>query len=139
MNEMHVIRNTQEDLYVASNFFYVYSDAQFPLRHPATSFLDNIIWRLSCLSPTTNRTAHLWMTTPFLCLTSKHYFCYTYGDAYSTQTFNNALIVATYIPLRNLAAKIPSQLNNYFLPSFLPSYETCSMKVRFILAAIKPS
>ena len=37
----------------------------------------------------------------------------------SAQTFNNALIVATHISHRHLAAKIPSQLHNYFLPSFL--------------------
>ena len=37
----------------------------------------------------------------------------------STQTFNNALTGATHILLRHLAAKIPSQFHNYFLPSFL--------------------
>ena len=42
------------------------------LRHPATSFMDNIIWRLSCHSPTTTRTTHLWVTTSFLSLNSKH-------------------------------------------------------------------
>ena len=136
---MHVIRHLQEHLYVASNFCYVYIDAQFSLGHPATSFLDNIFWRLSCLSSTKTNTTHLWVTTSFLSLNSKHDFCYTYGDAYSAQTFNNALTVATHILLRHLAAKIPSQLNNYFLLSFLPSYESCSIKVPFILAAVKPS
>ena len=93
------------------------------LRHPATSFLGNIFLRLSCFSPTTTRTTHLWVTTSFLSLTIKHDFCYTYGDAYSTQTFNNALTVATHLLLRHLAAKIPSQLNNFsFLDSFLPSF-----------------
>ena len=56
-----------------------------------------------------------------LVLYQKTRFCYTYGDAYSAQTFNNALTIAMHIPLRHLAAKIPSQLNNYFLPSFLPT------------------
>ena len=93
------------------------------------------LWRLSCLSPTVTRTTHLWTTTSFLSFTSKHDFCYIYGDAYFAQTFNNALTVATHISLRHLAAAIPSQLNRYFLPS----YETCSIKVPFILAAIKPS
>ena len=41
-------------------------------RHPATSFLGNIISRLSCHSPTTTRTTHLWVTTSFLSLNSKH-------------------------------------------------------------------
>ena len=50
------------------------------------------------------------------------------------QTFSIALTVATHISLRHLAAIIPSQLNY-----FLPSYETSSIKVPFILAAIKPS
>ena len=49
------------------------------------------------------------------------------------------LHLTMHISLRHLAAKIPSQLHNYFLPSFLPSYETCSIEVPFILAAIKPS
>ena len=52
---------------------------------------------------------------------------------YLTQTFNNALTVATHISVKHLAAKIPSQLHNYFLPS----YETSHIKVPFIHAAIK--
>ena len=51
------------------------------------------------------------------------------------QTFNNALTVATHILLSHLAAKIPSQLHN----CFLPSYETSSIKVPFIMATIKLS
>ena len=38
--------------------------------------------------------------------------------------------------LRHLAAIIPSQLNNYSLSSFLPSFETWSIIVPFILAVI---
>ena len=41
-----------------------------------------------------------------------------YGDAYSAQTFSIALTVVTHIPLRHLVAIIPSQTNDYFLPSF---------------------
>ena len=52
----------------------------FSLRHPATSSLGKIFWRLSCFSPTTTRTTHSWVTTSFLSLTSKHDLCYTYGD-----------------------------------------------------------
>ena len=33
------------------------------LRHSATTFLSNLFWRLSCLSPTTTRPTHLWVTT----------------------------------------------------------------------------
>ena len=51
------------------------------------------------------------------------------------QTFSIALTVTMHILLRHLAAIIPSQFNNYFLPS----YKTCSIKALFILAAIKPS
>ena len=58
---------------------------------------------------------------------------------YLTQTFNNALSVATHISLKHLAAKIPPQLHNYFLPSFLPSHETSRIKLPFILAVIKTS
>ena len=38
---------------------------------------------------------------------------------YLTQTFNNALPLTMHISLRHLAAKMPSQLHNSFLPSFL--------------------
>ena len=38
---------------------------------------------------------------------------------YVTHTFNNALTWPIHFLLRHLAAKIPSQLHNYFLPSFL--------------------
>ena len=58
------------------------------LRHPATSFLGNIIGRLSCLSPTATKTTHLWVLTSFLSLNSKHDFCYVYSDAHSAQTFS---------------------------------------------------
>ena len=34
----------------------------------------------TCFSPQTTRTTHPWVTTSFLSLTSKHDFCYTYGD-----------------------------------------------------------
>ena len=50
------------------------------LKHPATSSLGNIFWRHSHFSPQTTRTTHSWMTTTFLSLTSKHNFCYTYGN-----------------------------------------------------------
>ena len=106
-----------------------------PLRHPATSFLGNLFWRPSCLSPTVTRTTHLWVTTSFLSLNNKHDFCYVYSDALPSQTFSIALTVAMHIPLSHLPAIIPSQLHNYFLPS----YKTFSIKVPFIMAAIKPS
>ena len=136
---MHVICHLREHIYVASNFCYVNSDAQFrsdiQLPYSWATFSGDI----SCLSPTTTRTTHFWVTTSFLSLNSKHGFCYIYSDAYSAHTFRIALTVATHIPLRHLATIIPSQLNNYLLPSFLPSYETCSIKVPFILTAIKLS
>ena len=89
------------------------------LRHPATSFLGNLFWRPSCLALTATRTTHLWVTTSLLSLNSKHDFCYVYSDAYSAQTFSIDLTVETHILLWHLAANIPSQLHNYFLPPFL--------------------
>ena len=86
-------------------------------------------------SPTATTTTHLWVTTSFLSINSKQDFCYVYSDAYSAQTFSIALTVVTHISLWHLAAIVPFQLNNYFLPS----YETCSRKAPFILVAIKPS
>ena len=54
---------------------------------------------------------------------------------YLTHTFNNALTVTLHISLKHLAAKIPYQLHNYFLPSFL---DTCSINVNLLFhAAIK--
>ena len=50
------------------------------LRHPSTSSLGNIFWRHSLFSPQKTRTTHSWTTTTFLSSTSKHDFCYTYGD-----------------------------------------------------------
>ena len=38
---------------------------------------------------------------------------------YLTHTFNNTLTITLHISLRHLAAKMPSHLHNYFLPSFL--------------------
>ena len=40
---------------------------------------------------------------------------------YLTQTFNNALTVTMHISLWHLVAKMPSQLHNSFLPSFIPT------------------
>ena len=57
---------------------------------------------------------------------------------YLTHTFNNALTVMLHISLKHLATKIPYQLHNYYLPSFLPSDETCSINVNPLFnAAIK--
>ena len=50
------------------------------LRHPTTSSLGYIFLRHSRFSPQTTRTTHSWTTKTFLFLTSKHDFCYTYGD-----------------------------------------------------------
>ena len=61
------------------------------LWHPATSFLGNPFWRLSCLSPTATRTTHLWLTTSFPSLNSRRDFCYVYSDAHSAQPFSIAL------------------------------------------------
>ena len=89
------------------------------LRHPATLFLGNLFWRPSCLSPSVTRTPHLWVTSSFLSLNSKHDFYYVYSGANTAQTFSIALTIATHNSLKHLAAIIPSQLNNYFLLSFL--------------------
>ena len=66
-----------------------------PLRHSAASFLDNLFWRPSCLSPIATRTTHLWVTTSFQSLNSKHNFCYIYSEVYPAQTtshFNSAYL-----------------------------------------------
>ena len=42
----------------------------------------------TCFSPQTTRTTHSWTTTTFLFLTSKHDFCYTYGDHTNKLTYS---------------------------------------------------
>ena len=78
--------------------------------HNPAQTSSNLFWRPSCLSLTAIRTTHLWVTTSSLSLNRKYDFCYVYSIA---------LTVATHILLWHLAAIIPSQLNNYFLPPFL--------------------
>ena len=89
---------------------------KIPLGHPVTSSLGNIFWRHSHFSPQTTRTSHPWATTSFLSLTSKQDFCYT---TISHSHIQQCLNLATHISLRQIAAKIPSQLYDNFLPSFL--------------------
>ena len=101
---------------------------KIPLRQPATSSLGNIFWRHSRFSPQTTRTTRSWATASFLSLTSKHDLCYIIRHSHIQQCLN----LTMHISLRHLAAKMPSQLYNNFislLPSFLPSYETCSITV----------
>ena len=98
------------------------------LRHSATSFLDNLFWRPSCLSPAATRTTHLWVTTSFLSLNSKHDFCYIYSEAYPTQTtsqFNSAYLFWRPLFLTPKSTGLPTTGNmpkcllNPFIPVFL--------------------
>ena len=115
---------------------------KIPLRHPATSSLGNIFWRHSHFSPQTTRTTHSLTTTTFLSLTSKHDFA-TPMATISLSHIQQCLNLATHISLRQIAAKIPSQLHNDFLPSFLPYLLTYFLRdlqhkrKTFIHAAIK--
>ena len=114
---------------------------KIPLRQPATSSLGNIFWRHSHFSPQMTRTTHSWTTKTFQSSTSKHDFCYTMATI-SHSHIQQCLKLTMHFSLRHLAAKMPSQLyNNFisFLPSFLPSFETCSINVKPLFhAAIKP-
>ena len=51
---------------------------------------------------------------------------------YLAHTFNNPLTVTLHISLKHLAAKIPYQLHNYFLPF----YETCSISINPLFQAV---
>ena len=129
---MNSIRLTQEQLHVTSKIGYVDCDTKFcsdiQLLHPRATFSsppnnqDHTFmgdYIIPVLNQQTRPLQHLWR--PYL-----------------TQTFNNALTVTQHISLKHLAAKMPSQLHNSFLPSFLPSFETCSINVNPLFhAAIK--
>ena len=96
--------------------------------HSVTSSLGNIFWRtFTLLSP--NNQDHTFMGDHIiLALNQKTRLLLHLWRPYLTHTFNNALTVTLHISLNHLAAKIPYQLHNYF-PSFLSSYETCSINV----------
>ena len=86
---------------------------KIPLRHPATSSLGNIFWRHSHFSPQTTRTTHPWATTSFMSLTSKHDFCYTYGDH----------ILLTHSTLNSITISfIPSCVNCRINVNLFPRY-----------------
>ena len=55
----------------------------------------------------------------------EHTFMSDYIIPVHNQQTQPLLHPTIHISLRHLTARIPSQLHNYFLPSFLPSYETC--------------
>ena len=129
---MHLICHLQEHLYVASNFCYVYSDVQFrnsdliPGQHYLETFMPFFY----------SNQDHTFMGDYFIpVLKQQTRLLLCLSRRISAQTFSIALAVAMHIPLRHLAAIIPSQLNN----DFLPSYETCSINVPFILGVIKLS
>ena len=91
------------------------------------------------LLPKTTRTTNSWVTITFLSSTSKHDFCYTYGDI-SHSHIQQCLNLTMHFSLRHLAAKMLSQFYNNFIsfPYFFPSYETCSINVNPLFhAAIK--
>ena len=95
---------------------------QNSLRHPVTSSLGNIFWRtVALLSP--NNQDHTFMGDYIIpVLNQQTRLLLHLGRPYLTHTFDNALTVTLHISLKHLAAKIPYQLHNYFLPSFLPSF-----------------
>ena len=130
MNSIHLI---QEQLYAPSNFGYIACDAKFrsdiQLLHPWVTFSGDIHD-----SPPNNQD-HTFMgdyTIPVLNQQTR--LLLHLRRPYLTHTFNNALTVTLHISLKHLAAKIPYQLHNPFLPSF----ETGSINVNPLFhAAIK--
>ena len=130
---MNSIRLTQEQLYITPKIGYVDCDAKFrsdiQLLHLWAKFSGDI--------HETTRTTNSSVTTTFLSSTSKHNFCYTYADI-SHSHIQHCLNLTMHFSPKHLATKMPSQLYNNFLPSFLPSYETCSISVNpLFYAAIK--
>ena len=130
---MNSICLTQEQLYVISKIGYVDCDAKFcsdiQLLHPLATFSGDIH-----ASPQNNHD-HTFMGDYIIPVLNRQTRLLLHlWRPYLTHTFNNALNVTLLISLKHLAAKIPSQLLNYFLPS----YETCSINVNpLIHAAIK--
>ena len=123
---MHGISHTQEHLYVASNFCSVHSDAQYrsdiQLPHSWTILSGDFH---ATLRQQPGPHIYGWANPTFATPMETHT---------SAQTFNSALTLATHISLRHLAARIPSQLHNYFLPSY-----DLQHKSTLFMAVIKPS
>ena len=93
---------------------------KIPLRHPAPSSLGNIFWRHSLVSLSPNHQDHTFMDDDNVpALNQQTRLLLHLWRPYLTHTFNNALTVTLHVLLKHLAAKIPSQLHHYFLPSFL--------------------
>ena len=73
------------------------------LRHPAISFLGNIFWE-TFMPLSYNNQDHTFMGDYIIPVPqpANMNFAASMGDAYLAQTFDNALTVATHIPLRHL-------------------------------------
>ena len=121
---MNSIRLAQEQLSVASNFGYVDCNAKFrsdiQLLYPWATFSGDIH-----ASPPNNQD-HTFMGDYIIPVLNQQTRLLLHPwRPYLTHTFNNALTLTMHISLKHLAAKIPYQLHNYFLPS----NETCSINV----------
>ena len=90
----------------------------------ATSSLGNIFWRHSRFSPKQPKPQiHGWLHR--FCPQTANDFCYTMASI-SPSYIQQCLNLTMHFSLRHLAAKMLSQLYNYFIsfPYFFPSYET---------------
>ena len=83
---------------------------------------------LETFMPFSYRTTHLWVTTSFLSLNSKHDFCYVYSEAYPAQTtshFNSAYLFWRPLFLTPKSTRLqttgnsPKCLLDPFIPVFL--------------------
>ena len=115
---MNSIRFTQEQLYVTSKIGYVGCDAKISPRHSATSSQSNIFWRTLTLLSLNNQD-HTSMGDYIIpVLNQQTRLLQDLWRLYLIHTFNNALTVTLHISLRQIAAKIPSQLHSSCLLSF---------------------
>ena len=112
---MNSIRFTQEQLYVTSKIGYVDCDAKFRIQllHPWATFFGDML-----LSP--NNQDHTFLNDDNIpVLNQQTRLLLHLWRPYLTQHIQQYLNLVMHISLRQIAAKIPSQLHNYFLPSFL--------------------
>ena len=117
---MHGISHTQEYLYVGSTFMLAMSAVMCNSAQTSSYLIPGQHFLETFMPLSNNNQNHTFMGDFIIpALNQQTWLLLHLWQPYLSQTFNNALTVVTHIPLQHLAAIIPSQLHNYFLPPFL--------------------
>ena len=125
-------------LYFPSTFSEGITTNEIPTQYQRHQSNTNKTYTFTLLPETTRTTNSQWPQS-FLSSNSKHDFCYTMANIFSSH-IQQCLNLTMHFSLRHLAAKMLPQLYHNFIsfPYFFPSYETCSINVTPLFhAAIK--